>query len=78
MPELWLADGPAGLRNHAVDVTDVFDKKMAALRSHSSQAGATSGELEDAMRQGLAATAAKFGLGEGRLAECFQVVDTSR
>lgn len=78
VPELWLADGPVGLRNHAVDVTEAFDKKMAALRSHSSQAGATSDGLEDALRQSLAATAARFGLGEGRLAECFQVVDTSR
>jgi LmbE family N-acetylglucosaminyl deacetylase len=76
--ELWLADGPPGLRNHAVDVTDTFDRKMAALRSHSSQAGATSAEIEDALRQGLAATAARFGLGEGRLAESFQTVDTSR
>jgi hypothetical protein len=61
-----------------VDITDSFDRKMAALRSHSSQAGATSGEIEEALRQSHAAIAAKFGLGEGRLAECFQVVDTSR
>lgn len=76
--ELWLADGPARLRNHAVDVTDVFDKKMAAVRSHVSQAGATSEGLETALRQSFGATAAQFGLGEGRLAESFQVVDTGR
>ncbi len=76
--ELWLADGPANLRNHAVDITDAFDKKLAALRSHSSQAGATSEEIEHALRQSHEATAAHFGLGTGRLAECFQVVDTSR
>jgi LmbE family N-acetylglucosaminyl deacetylase len=75
--ELWLADGPERLRNHAVDITEAFDKKMAALRSHSSQAGASSA-LDNDMRQFHAATAARFGLGDGRLAECFQVVDTSR
>lgn len=76
--ELWLADGPTRLRNHAVDITEAFDKKMAALRSHSSQAGATSDEIEDALRRSHEATAAQFGLDDGRLAECFQVVDTSR
>jgi LmbE family N-acetylglucosaminyl deacetylase len=76
--ELWLADGPVRLRNHAVDVTDTFDRKMAALRSHASQAGATSAEIEGALRQGLAAAASQFGLGDGRLAESFQIVDTSR
>jgi LmbE family N-acetylglucosaminyl deacetylase len=76
--ELWLADGPLGLRNHAVDVTAVFEKKMAALRSHSSQAGATSEGLADDIRAHLADTAKRLDLGEGRLAEAFQVVDTSR
>lgn len=76
--ELWLSDGPMALRNHAVDITEAFDKKMAALRSHASQAGATSDGLEEALRQGFGALALRFGLGEGRLAESFQVVDTSR
>jgi LmbE family N-acetylglucosaminyl deacetylase len=73
--ELWLADSPAPLRNHAVDVTDSFDKKMAALRSHVSQVGGNDG-LEDRMRAYLTEVARRFDLGEGRLAECFQVVDT--
>jgi LmbE family N-acetylglucosaminyl deacetylase len=76
--ELWLADGPDRLRNHAVDITDSFDRKMAALRSHASQAGAAADGIEAAMRAGHAATATRFDLGEGRLAEAFQVVDTSR
>jgi LmbE family N-acetylglucosaminyl deacetylase len=75
--ELWLTDGPERLRNHAVDMTEAFDRKMAALRSHSSQVGEAS-TLENDIRQFLAATAARFGLDDGRLAECFQVVDTSR
>lgn len=72
--ELWLADGPMSLRNHAVDVTDTFEAKMTALRAHSSQAGATSPGLTETLRDYLAATAVQFGLGEGRLAEAFQVV----
>ena len=76
--ELWLADGPTHLRDQAVDITGAFDKKMAALRSHSSQAGPAGEAIEQDLRQYHAATAAQFGLGEGRLAESFQFVDTSR
>lgn len=76
--ELWLADGPDRLRNHAVDITETFARKIAALRSHSSQAGAAAEAIENDLRQYHAATAARFGLGDGRLAECFQTVDTSR
>lgn len=76
--ELWLADGPMHLRGQPVDITDAFDKKMAALRSHSSQAGPAGEAIEQDLRQYHAATAAQFGLGEGRLAESFQLVDTSR
>lgn len=76
VPELWLADGPATLRNHAVDVTDTFDKKMAALRAHASQVGGND-ELEQQLRIHLAATAGRYGLGDGRLAEEFQVVNTA-
>jgi LmbE family N-acetylglucosaminyl deacetylase len=76
--ELWLADGPLHLRNQPVDITAAFDKKMAALRSHSSQAGPAGEAIEQDLRQYHAATAAQFGLDEGRLAEAFQRVDTSR
>jgi LmbE family N-acetylglucosaminyl deacetylase len=75
--ELWLADGPDRLRNQAVDITDAFGKKMAALGCHLSQPGAAAA-IEHQMRQSHAATATRFGFGDGRLAECFQVVDTSR
>ncbi|HEX6355138.1 PIG-L deacetylase family protein [Actinophytocola sp.] len=73
--ELWLADGPDRLRNKAVDITDTFDKKIAALGCHLSQPGAVEA-VENNLRQYHADTAARFGLGDGRLAECFQVVDT--
>jgi LmbE family N-acetylglucosaminyl deacetylase len=76
VPELWVNDAPAPLRNHVVDVTDTFDKKMAALKSHVSQVGAAI-ELEKALRAGFGAAARQAGLGENRYAETFQVVDTS-
>jgi LmbE family N-acetylglucosaminyl deacetylase len=76
VPELWVNDAPAPLRNHVVDVTDTFDKKMAALKSHVSQVGEAV-ELEKALRAGFGAAARQAGLGEGRYAEIFQVVDTS-
>jgi LmbE family N-acetylglucosaminyl deacetylase len=76
--ELWLADGPLRLRNKAVDITDVFAAKMAALRSHSSQSGPAGEAVEHRLRQYHAATAEEFGLAGGRLAEAFQAVDTSR
>ncbi|GAB3447821.1 PIG-L family deacetylase [Actinophytocola sediminis] len=74
--ELWLVDGPVAQRNHAVDVTTCFDKKIAALRSHVSQVGANTG-LDENIRGYLAGIASRHGLDDGRLAEDFQVVDTS-
>ncbi|MGH3492991.1 MAG: PIG-L deacetylase family protein, partial [Sciscionella sp.] len=50
--ELWLTDSPAALRGHAVDVTDTFDAKLAALRAHRSQTGSMI-TLEDTMREYL-------------------------
>jgi len=71
--ELWLSDPPSTLLNHAVDITESFDKKMAALRSHASQVGEG---LEENLRTHFGQVAQRFDLGEGRLAEAFQVVDT--
>lgn len=76
VPELWLVDGPVAARNHAVDVTTCFDKKMAALRSHVSQVGDGLG-LEEAIRGYLSGIATRHGMAEGQLAEDFQVVSTS-
>ncbi len=73
--ELWLADGPAPLRNHAVDITDRFAQRMAALRCHASQVG-DNPELAAQVRKHCADAAARHGLAEDRLAEEFQVVDT--
>ncbi len=72
--EVWMMAAPAA--NHFVDVTHVFERKMAALRSHVSQLldpDATEAMVWDWM----AGTAGLGGLPEGRLAEVFQVIDTT-
>jgi LmbE family N-acetylglucosaminyl deacetylase len=71
--EVWISGGPAP--NHHVDVTDVFDRKLAALKAHVSQTAHMDG-LDDMLRGWLAAGARAAGFPEGRLAEPFQVVPT--
>ncbi len=61
--------------NLVVDTTEVFDRKVAALKCHASQVG--NGEhLEGLLRPWGAATAKATGLPEGRLGEAFRVVAT--
>jgi LmbE family N-acetylglucosaminyl deacetylase len=72
--QLWLM--AASTRNRFVDVTDTFDKKVAALRCHVSQLSDPE-ELEDRIRSWLALSAREASLPEGRLAEGFFEVDTS-
>jgi LmbE family N-acetylglucosaminyl deacetylase len=70
--EVWISGGGLA-EDHYVDVTEMFDRKLAALRSHVSQVGGNDG-LEDMLRGFLAANAARGGLPEGRLAEVFTIV----
>ena len=70
-----VADG-APRHDHAVDVTDTFDRKIAALRAHESQT-AHMDDLESRLREWGAMNAAAAGLAEGRLAERFFVVATA-
>jgi LmbE family N-acetylglucosaminyl deacetylase len=44
---LWGAEEP----NYRVDVTDTFDKKIAALRCHKSQIGNPSSDMEERMKE---------------------------
>jgi LmbE family N-acetylglucosaminyl deacetylase len=60
---------------HAVDVTDQFDLKIAALREHASQVGHRLDDLADMVRGWMADTARTAGLPAGRLAEVFHVVE---
>jgi LmbE family N-acetylglucosaminyl deacetylase len=71
--EVWLSASPAP--DHFVDVTDTFDRKVAALRAHESQIS-DPGALADMLRGWLTRAAAQAGLPEGRLAEAFQVLQT--
>jgi len=59
-----------------VDITDAFDRKLAALLCHESQ-HADPARLEPLLRDWGAATAAAAGLPEGRIAEAFRAIDTS-
>ncbi len=67
--EMWFSGGPDP--DHRVDVTDFFDRKVAALRAHVSQTGHVS-NLEEMLRDRLAA----WGGEPGRLAEAFTVIRT--
>ena len=66
--ELWIAGG-------YVDITDTFDRKIAALRAHASQT-AHFDDLPGRLRTWLEAAARAGGLPEGHLAESFRVVNT--
>jgi LmbE family N-acetylglucosaminyl deacetylase len=70
--EVWLGGAQ---RNHYVDVTAAVDRKIAALRSHTSQTGHVD-DLEKFVRGMLTANAAEAGLPPGSYAEGFQVVPT--
>jgi LmbE family N-acetylglucosaminyl deacetylase len=71
--QLWLM--AASPRNRFVDVTDTFDKKIAALRCHVSQLPDPEG-IEDRIRSWLALSAREASLPEGRLAEGFLEIET--
>jgi LmbE family N-acetylglucosaminyl deacetylase len=67
--EVWLMSAPTP--DAFVDVTDTFDRKIAALRHHVSQLPPGSRDLTEFLRRYLAANASAGGLAEGRLAEAF-------
>lgn len=72
--EVWVMTAGTGV-NRYVDVTDVFDRKLEALRAHESQTAHMT-DLEDMLRGWLGMNAHAGGLGDDRLAEAFRVVDT--
>ena len=71
VPELWLMSMPES--SHVVEITDTFDRKIAALGRHASQI-ADIGEIEEWVRGWHVENARRAGLGEGRLAEAFRIV----
>lgn len=74
--EVWLGASPRA--DHAVDVTDVVERKFAALESHVTQVGhMPEGRMREFVTGWMAQTARTHGLPEGRLAEAFHVVHTA-
>jgi LmbE family N-acetylglucosaminyl deacetylase len=74
--QLWMTETPEERINHAVDITDYLEAKVAALRAHHSQTSHFD-DLEGALRTHLGRNAQRHGFPPGRLAESFQVVDTA-
>lgn len=74
--EVWLINSPAQEVNRYVDVTDAFDRKVAAVSAYPSQVK-DQAALRERLRDRIAANTAAAGLPAGRLAEAFQVVITS-
>ncbi|MEO6203948.1 MAG: PIG-L deacetylase family protein [Mycobacteriales bacterium] len=72
--EVWVMAAGDGA-NRYVDVTDVFERKLEALRAHESQT-AHMADLEGMLRGWLGMNAHAGGLGDDRLAEAFRVIDT--
>ncbi|HEV8297236.1 MAG TPA: PIG-L deacetylase family protein [Acidimicrobiales bacterium] len=60
--------------NLYIDITDVFDRKIAALRSHASQVSSRD-NLDETLRSWAAANAQAAGWREGRLAEGYREID---
>lgn len=71
--ETWLM--ATDRADRAVDATETFDLKVAALKSHRSQVG-DGDHIPDLLRSWMSGTALAAGLPDGRLAEAFHVVAT--
>ena len=68
--EIWLVGTEP---NRWIDITDTFDRKVAALREHRSQT-AEMADLEGRLREWCTASAEAADMPAGRLAEAFRVV----
>jgi LmbE family N-acetylglucosaminyl deacetylase len=71
--EVWISSANPNL---VVDITDNFDRKVAALRQHVSQIGDGEG-LETRLREWTRKTAKDADLGKGRLAEAYRRIATA-
>jgi LmbE family N-acetylglucosaminyl deacetylase len=74
VPEVWMVGAPAREVNRWVDVTETFDRKLAALHAHASQTAHIPG-FDDRQRERAATVAAAGHLPDGRFAEAFHVID---
>jgi LmbE family N-acetylglucosaminyl deacetylase len=73
--ETWVMSSAGAAANRYIDVTDVFPRKLEALRAHVSQTSHME-DLEGMLRAWLGVNAHSAGYPEGRLAEAFRVLDT--
>lgn len=74
VPEVWVVSANDHA-DHYVDITDAFDRKVAALRAHTSQTAHMT-NLEERLRDWGFLQARAAGFAEGRLAEGYLVLDT--
>jgi len=72
--EIWYSGGPNP--DHFIDITDVFPRKLAALRAHVSQTAHLDG-FEQMLRDRHAMVARAGGLPDGRLAEAYSIFSTA-
>ncbi|MEV8511205.1 PIG-L deacetylase family protein [Dactylosporangium sp. NPDC051484] len=72
--EIWYSGGPNP--DYFVDVTDVFPRKLAALRAHVSQTSHLDG-FDEMLRGRHAMVAKAGGLPDGRLAEGYSIFATA-
>ena len=73
VPRVWI--GMLDEPDIFVDITEVFDRKVAALRSHESQTGWIP-DLDALLREWASGVTASFSLPEGRLTEAFRQIET--
>lgn len=73
LPWLWLYGAPSERENYRVDITEVFEVKLAALRQHLSQHPDVPA-MEAYVRAQAVEQGAKAGFAPGALAEAFHVV----
>jgi LmbE family N-acetylglucosaminyl deacetylase len=72
VPQVWIS---SSVPNMVVDISKVFERKVAALTKHESQVSHRD-DLEKMLRKWSRMTAKNAGLGKARLAEGFKVVAT--
>jgi LmbE family N-acetylglucosaminyl deacetylase len=72
--EVWIMAHPGV--DHFVEITDTFDRKLAALHAHGSQTEHMGEKLPEMIRGWGTMVAERAGLPEGRLAEAFKVIAT--
>lgn len=72
--EVWMVSQDP---DRFVDVTPVFDKKVAALQAHVSQTARMGERLPELLREWAGGVAAKAGMPDGSYAEGYRVINTA-